>query len=63
MRETSLVGNLRHITGCSQLTFEIGLRDCSTHQKQSLKKYWIVFQITERAKDYRLLEYFIHGDC
>jgi hypothetical protein len=43
--ETSLVENLkrcrlRYITGCPQLTLEKGLRDCSTHQKQSFKKNW-----------------------
>jgi hypothetical protein len=41
--ETSLVEKLkkcrlRYITGCPQLTLEKGLRDCSTHQKQSFKK-------------------------
>jgi hypothetical protein len=38
--ETSLVGNVRYITRCPQLTLEKGLRDCSTHQQQSFKKNW-----------------------
>ncbi len=58
--ETSLVGNVRYITGCPQLTLEKGLQDCSTHQKQSFKKELDLRKITDRDKD---VEYFIHGDC
>jgi len=61
--ETSLVGNVRYITGCPQLTLEKGLRDCSTHQKTIFQKELDLRKIPERDKDYRLLEYFINGDC